>query len=100
MALSYRAQLNGFLQAASFVADQTPLYDDSGSDSGDQFRPPEHPDSEEDDLEDDVEDEEEAKSKPTKAKSKKGKLKPGRKHQQTLWLSHETCSACSDRSDL
>ena len=95
MALSYRAQLNGFLQAASFVADQTPLYDDSGSDSGDQFRPPEHPDSEEDDLEDDVEDEEEAKSKPTKAKSKKGKLKPGRKDIIATRKTHATAGTPS-----
>ena len=82
MALSYHVQLNGFL--ADFEAKRSP-YDDSGSDSGDQFRPAEHPESEDEDdyLEDNVEPEaeleheDEAKSEPTKAKSKKGKLKLG-----------------------
>ena len=84
MALSYHVQLNGFL--ADFEAKRSP-YDDSGSDSGDQFRPAEHPESEDEDdyLEDNVEPEaeleheDEAKSEPTKAKSKKGKLKLGHK---------------------
>ena len=101
MELSYRAHhdLNGFLQAAGFVAEQSTPYDDSGSDSGDQFRPPEHPDTEEedDDLEDDVveEDEEQAKSKPTKAKSKKGKLKPGRKDIIATRKTHATAGTPS-----
>ena len=101
MALSYRAQLNGFLQAAGFVAEQSTPYDDSGSDSGDQFRPPELPDSEEeDDLEDDVEeeDEEQAKFKPTKAKSKKGKLKPGRKDIIATRKTHATAGTPSTGS--
>ena len=84
MALSYHVQLNGFL--ADFKAKWSP-YDDSGSNSGDQFRPAEHHESkdEDDDLEDDVEPEaeleheDEAKFEPTKAKSNKGKLKLGHK---------------------
>jgi len=71
---------------AAFKTERSTPYDDSGSDSGDQFRPPEHPESEEeDDLEADVEVESEgeggikARSEPTKVKYKKGKSKPGRK---------------------
>ena len=41
---------NGFL--SDFDSERLTPYDDSGSDSGDQFRPAEHPESEEDDLED------------------------------------------------
>ena len=67
-----------------FISDDGPLDANSGSDSGDQFKPDEHPESkDEDDLEDDVESEERsgdesANNESTKVKSKKGKHKPGR----------------------
>ena len=66
-----------------FVSDEGQLEANSGSDSGDQYKPEERPDSEEeDDLEDDVESEEgsgneSTNNESTKAKSKKGKHKPG-----------------------
>ena len=59
---------------ADFETKQSTCYDNSGSDSGDQFHPAKYPDSEEeDDLEDDVEaesEDEHTKSESTKAKSK------------------------------
>ena len=68
---------------ADFETKQSTRYDDSGSDSGDQFHPAKYPDSkEEDDLEDNVEaesEDEHTKSESTKAKSKIGNLKPGHK---------------------
>jgi hypothetical protein len=97
MELSYRVPLNGFL--SDFESERLTPYDDSGSDSGDQFRPAEHPESEEDDLEDDVEVEneleEEAKSKTTKAKSKKGKFKPTRKDIIAARKTHATAGTPS-----
>ena len=67
-----------------FISDDGPLDANSGSDSGDQFKPDEHPESEEeDDLEDDVESEERSgnestNNESTKVNPKKGKHKPGR----------------------
>ena len=61
-----------------FVSDEGQLEANLGSDSGDRYKPEERPDSEEeDDLEDDVESEEGSGNESTKAKSKKGKHKPG-----------------------
>jgi hypothetical protein len=75
---------------ADFEIEQSATYNDSGSDSGDQFKPAEHSESEEDSEDDlqgdvEVESEDESKKKSTKVnpvtvKSKKGNLKPGRKH--------------------
>ena len=86
-----------FLQSADFEAERSTPYDNSGSNSGDQFKPAEHPESEdEDDLEDEVEHEDVAKSEPT-AKSKKGKLKPklGRKDIIATRKTHATAGTPS-----
>ena len=83
--ITYLPNINDIYHADFKIKESTPYNLDSGSDSGDQFKPTEHPESEdEDNLEGNVEVESEHdtsknEAKSTKVKSKKSKSKIGHK---------------------
>ena len=83
--ITYLPDINDIYHADFKIKESAPYNSDSGSNSGDQFKPTEHPESEdEDNLEGNVEVESEHdpsknKAKSTKVKSKKSKSKLGHK---------------------
>jgi hypothetical protein len=88
---------------ADFEIKQSAAYNDSGSDSGDQFKLTGSSESEEEDnLQGDVEveSEDESEKKATKVKAKKGNLKPGRKHIIATRKTHATAGTPSVTTNI